>query len=275
VSRANPVGVGLSLRAEWVSDLLRERPALPFVEVIADNFVGQSADALPLLDAVAEHYPVALHCVGMNLGSTDPLNLQYLETIRALAERVDAMSIADHLSWTGVGGAHMEELLPLPFSEEAIAHVVSRIGVVQERLGQELLIENVSRYVRLAGDEMPEWAFVSEILKRSGCASLLDVANIAVSAANTEFSAEEYVDTMPIDAVKQIHVAGYEDWGDVLVDTHSRDVPDDVASLLARALERFGSLAVVLEWDRNIPPWRELLAARDRVQQIATSREAA
>lgn len=253
------LGFGLGLRVEHFDAMLEQSPPVDWLEVISENFMVAGGKPLHYLERFRDRYPIALHGVSMSIGGTDPLDMDYLRALKALARRVEPVWISDHLCWTGVGGINSHDLLPLPYSEDAIAQVCSRVGQVQDILGQPILLENLSSYVEFADSQMPEWAFIAEIARRSGCRLLLDVNNIQVSARNQGFDPLDYLAGIPGDKVWQIHLAGHSDYGDYVIDTHDHDVPDEVWSLYEAAIERFGPISTMIERDDHIPPIAELL----------------
>jgi uncharacterized protein (UPF0276 family) len=223
---------------------------------------------LEVLEAVREHYPIAMHGVSMSLGSTDPLNRNYLRQLRDLARRFEPGWISDHLCWTGVGGRNLHDLLPLPYTEEAIRHVAGRIRQVQETLERPILIENVSSYMAFADSAMTEWEFISAIAEEADCGILLDINNIFVSAFNHRFEANHYIDAVPAERVVQYHLAGHSDHGTHLLDTHDHPIRDEVWGLYERAARRFGNVAAIVEWDDNIPEFAVLAEAAERARTI-------
>ncbi len=261
------LGFGLGLRVEHFDAILDPPGGQPldvdWFEVISENFMVAGGKPQYYLERFRERYPLALHGVSMSIGGTDPLDMDYLRALKALARRVEPVWISDHLCWTGVDGVNSHDLLPLPYTEAAIAHVCSRIGQVQDTLGRELLLENLSSYVEFATSEMPEWVFVSEIARRSGCRLLLDVNNIQVSARNKGFDPLDYLAGIPGDRVWQIHLAGHSDYGDYVIDTHDHDVPESVWQLYEAAITRFGPVSTMIERDDHIPPIAELLQELD------------
>ena len=257
------LGFGLGLRVEHFAEILAEPPRVDWFEITSENFMVAGGKPLHHLEHVRAHYPVAMHGVSLSIGSTDPLDMDYLRALKTLAQRVEPVWISDHLCWTGVGGVNSHDLLPLPYTEEAIAHVCSRIGRVQDVLGREILLENLSSYVEFSGSRMPEWQFVAEIARRSGCRLLLDVNNIQVSARNHGFDPLDYLAGIPGDKVWQIHLAGHSDFGDYAIDTHDHDVPAEVWRLYEAAIERFGPVSTMIERDDHIPPLSELLQELD------------
>ena len=210
-----------------------------------------------------------MHGVSLSIGSTDPLNRNYLEQIKQLAARVQPAWISDHLCWTGVHGRNMHDLLPLPYTEETIEHVAARIREVQDFLGRQILIENVSSYVSFAQSQLSEWDFLSEISKRADCLLLFDVNNIYVSSVNHGFDPLDYLNGIPAARVQQFHLAGHEDHGRYIIDTHDQPVPDPVWELYAQALRRFGPVSTMIERDDNIPPLAELVDELERARRIA------
>jgi hypothetical protein len=237
-------------------------------EVISENYLIPGGKPLRILDEVRSHAPVVLHGVSMNLGSTDPLDDDYLDQLGALAERIEPPWISDHLCWTGVGRHNLHDLLPLPYSESVIAHVAERIARVQDRLRRRIAIENVSSYVSYVSDEMQEWEFLTAIAERADCEILFDVNNVFVSAHNHGFDAQRYIDAVPASRVVQIHLAGHSVQGPLLIDTHDHPVRDEVWRLYERATRRLGRVPTLIEWDDRIPEYdvleNEARKARER-----------
>jgi uncharacterized protein (UPF0276 family) len=212
-----------------------------------------------------------MHGVSLSIGSTDPLDREYLKQLKALAARVEPSWISDHLCWTGVHGRNMHDLLPLPYTEETVEHVAARVRAVQDFLGRQILIENVSSYVNFTGSKMSEWEFVAAVCERADCLLLLDVNNIYVSSINHEFDPRVYLDGIPGKRVQQIHLAGHEDHGDYIIDTHDHPVPDPVWGLYAEAVRRFGPVSTMIERDDNIPPLDELVEELEHARRIAAA----
>jgi uncharacterized protein (UPF0276 family) len=254
------LGFGLGLRVDHYDAILAERPAVDWFEVLTENYLVPGGKPLDYLMRFRERYPLAMHGVSMSIGSTAPLDRDYLRQLKALAARVEPAWISDHLCWTGVAGRNTHDLLPLPYTEEALAHIVERVRTVQDFLGRRILLENVSSYVAFRDSRLTEWEFLSEIAVRADCLILLDVNNIYVSAVNHEFKALDYLQAIPIDRVQQIHLAGHENRGAYLVDTHDHPVPDPVWELYAAAVRRFGAVSTMIERDDHIPPLAELCA---------------
>jgi uncharacterized protein (UPF0276 family) len=261
------LGVGLGLRTVHYAHVLEQRPAVDWFEIISENYLETSGRPLEFLDAIAEHYPIVMHGVSLSIGSTDPLDRDYLSQLKALRDRVKARWVSDHLCWTGVAGRNSHDLLPLPYTEEALAHVVSRVKQVQDFLGAPLALENPSTYAELSGASMREWEFLGRLAELSDCAILLDVNNVYVSAKNHGFDPFAYLDAMPFDRVIQLHVAGHTDHGTHIIDSHIGPVVDPVWELLALAHRRAAGVPILLEWDAEIPAFevvhREALRARE------------
>lgn len=264
-------GFGLGLRNEHFEHVLVGEHAIDWFEIISENFMVAGGKPRHYLDAIGARYPLAMHGVSLSIGSTDALDRDYLRALRQLADDVAPIWISDHLCWTGNGGLNSHDLLPLPYTEEAIAHVASRIGQVQDFLGREILIENVSSYVTFAGAEMDEAAFLAEIVRRSGCRILLDINNIYVSSRNHGFDADAYIAALPAERIWQIHLAGHSDYGSHVIDTHDHPVRDEVWALYARTLERVGLVTTMIERDDHIPPLAELVIELDRARAIAAA----
>jgi uncharacterized protein (UPF0276 family) len=262
------LGYGVGLRRQHYSHVLETRPEVDWFEVVSENFMVAGGRALEVLEGVRASYPIAMHGVSMSIGSTDPLNRDYLKQLRDLARRFEPAWISDHLCWTGVGGRNLHDLLPLPYTEEAIRHVVARIREVQDALERPILIENVSSYMAFADSTMTEWEFISAIADEADCGILLDINNIFVSAFNHRFDANQYIDAVPPERVVQYHLAGHSDHGTYLLDTHDHPVRDEVWALFERAVRRFGAVSAIVEWDDNIPEFAELANTADHARDI-------
>ena len=235
----------------------------------SENFMVPGGKPLFYLDAIRSHYPMVMHGVSLSIGSCDPLDMQYLGELKALIERVEPAWVSDHLCWTGVDHTNLHDLLPMPYTEEALQHMCRRVDQVQNYLGRPLVLENVSSYVNFTFDEMPEWAFIAALLKRSGCQLLLDVNNVYVSSVNHGFDAKTYIDAMPAAQIRQIHLAGHEDHGDYIIDTHDHDVCEPVWALYEYTVQRLGLLPTLIERDDNMPPLAALLDELDMARQRA------
>ncbi len=267
-------GVGLGLRARHYADILEQRPAVPWFEALTDNYLGEGGPPLRNLEAIRTHYPIVFHGVGLSLGGTDPLDTHYLQRLERALARFEPAWLSDHLCFTGAGGRQTHELLPLPQTEEAVIHCADRIARVQDRLGRRILVENVSRYVEWRDSAMSEWDFISAVCERADCDLLLDVNNIHVSATNLGFDPVSYLDGLPVERVRQMHLAGYSEQGTHLLDDHGSPVQQPVWALYRHAIARFGAVPTLIEWDQNVPEFATLLAEAERARQIMDSHDA-
>lgn len=263
-----PVSAGIGLRSLHHRQVLEAPPDVGWFEVHSENFFGAGGEPLRVLEAVRERYPVSLHGVGLSLGSVDELSHRHLEKLKALAERIEPAAISEHLCWSSIHGRFLNDLLPLPYTREALDTVCERVSRTQDFLGRAILVENVSSYLRFAGAEIPEWEFVAAVARRTGCGILLDVNNIYVSARNHGFDPQVYLAAIPADRVCEIHLAGYEEDDGLLIDTHSRRVYEPVWALYANALARFGPIATLIEWDNDIPALTTLVAEADKAERL-------
>ncbi|MBI3897714.1 MAG: DUF692 domain-containing protein [Gammaproteobacteria bacterium] len=263
------LGFGLGLRIPHYETILETQPAVDWFEILSENYMVPGGKPLHYLDRIRSRYPLVMHGVSLSIGSTDPLDRNYLRELKALAQRVEPAWISDHLCWTGVHGKNMHDLLPLPYTEEAIAHVADRIAQVQDTLGRRILIENVSSYVSYRDSAMSEWEFLTNVVERADCLMLLDINNIYVSAFNHGFDAQAYLDGVPRERVQQFHLAGHRHLGTHIIDTHDEPVVDDVWSLYETAVRRFGPISTMIERDDNVPELAELLAELDQARQLA------
>ena len=261
------LGFGLGLRTQHFEDLLATSPAVDWLEINSENFMVAGGKPRRYLEAFRQRYPIVMHGVSLNIGGTDALDTNYLKALRQLAREIEPAWVSDHLCWTGVGGVNSHDLLPLPHTEEALVHTTRRVLQVQEFLGRELVLENLSSYVRFADSELSEWDFLAELTRRSGCKLLLDVNNIVVSARNHGFAPGEYLDGIPGESVWHIHLAGHSDYGDYVIDTHDHDVPELVWQVYEDAIGRFGAVSSMIERDDHIPPLHELVAELGRVRE--------
>jgi uncharacterized protein len=261
-------GYGLGLRPEHYGDFIAAPQALEWLEILSDNYLVPGGKPLYYLEQIRRNYPVAMHGVAMNLGSSDPLDPDYLNDLRQLADRIEPAIISDHLCWTGVGGKRLYDLLPLPYTEEAIRHVVDRIKKVQDFLGRRLTIENVSTYLE-ADTPMPEWEFVSAIAEQADCDLLVDINNIYVSGRNHRFDPLRYLEALPPHRVRQFHLAGHNDCGDYCIDTHDHPVCEAVWQLYHDAARLFPGVPVMIERDDHIPPLHELMAELAQARTVA------
>lgn len=262
------LGHGIGLRTRHFASYLEAKPPVDWLEAISENFFSPGGRPIAVLEKVRRDVPVVLHGVSLSIGSTDPLSERYLDELAALAARIEPAWISDHLSWGSHGGRYAHDLWPLPFTEEAIRHVVARVGRVQERLGRRILLENVSSYAAFRESEMPEWEFVSEVARRADCGILLDVNNVYVSARNHGFEARDYLAAIPADRVGQLHLAGHSDRGSHLLDTHDHEVPAAVWDLYREAILRIGPVPTLVEWDEHVPPLERLVEESRRAAAI-------
>ena len=262
------LGHGVGLRREHFERVLSGPARVDWFEAISENFMVDGGRPLDVLTRVRERYPVVLHGVSLSIGSTDPLDEAYLDRLLALAQRFQPAWVSDHLCWTRVGGRQAHDLLPLPYTEQALAHVVERVLRVQERLGRPIALENVSSYVAYAHSAMPEWEFLAEVARRSGCGILLDVNNIYVSSKNHRFDPRAYLEGIPKDRVWQFHLAGHSNKGTFLLDTHDHPVIDEVWDLYRTAVRRFGPVSTLIEWDDKIPEFERLEQESGRARAI-------
>jgi len=263
-------GFGLGLRPEHYSDFLEGPQQVDWLELISENYMVPGGKPLAMLDAIRADYPVALHGVSLSIGSTDPLDRDYLTRLKQLAHRVEPLWVSDHLCWTGVAGKNSHDLLPLPYSEEALRLVVAHVRQVQDLLGERILLENVSSYLEFTDSVMPEWAFLGAVAEEADCLLLLDVNNVYVSSVNHGFDPREYLRHLPGERIQQIHLAGHSDHGEYIVDTHDHPVCDAVWALYREACIQFGEVAAMIERDDHIPPLAELIAELDQARGIAT-----
>jgi len=265
----NFLGFGLGLRVPHYAYVLEARPAVDWFEILSENYMIAGGKPLYYLRAIREHYPVVMHGVSMSIGSTDPVDTDYLKGLKTLIRDIEPEWVSDHLCWTSLGGINSHDLLPLPYTEETLNHLVSRIHQVQDFLGRTLLFENVSSYVSYRESEMSEWEFFDQVCARAECKMLLDINNIYVSARNHGFDPMDYLEGVTPDRVQQFHLAGHSDFGDYIVDTHDHDVPEPVWALYAEALKRFGPVSTMIERDDNIPEFPILFAELAHARAIA------
>jgi uncharacterized protein (UPF0276 family) len=271
------LGVGVGLRTAHYGHILSTWPDVDWFEVLSENYLDTGGRPLSVLEQVAERYPVVLHGVSMSIGSTDPLDRAYLRKLKALARRVGAHWVSDHLCWTGVLGRNTHDLLPMPYTEEALRHTVGRVKQVSEILERPLVLENPSSYVEFADSSMTEWEFLTRLAEESDCGLLLDVNNVYVSSFNHAFDARDYIDAIPADRVVQYHLAGHTHKGTHILDTHSDHAVPAVWDLYARSCARTGNVSTLYEWDEDIPEFGVVLtearkAHAFREQALAAAR---
>ena len=266
--RGSGLGFGLGLRSAHYEAVLRDRPEVGWFEILSENYMVPGGRPLDYVERIRAHYPMAMHGVSLSIGSCDPLDYEYLDHLKTLAARLEPVWISDHLCWTGVDRVNLHDLMPLPYTEEALRHVVERIARVQEFLGRRILIENVSGYMTYAQSEMTEWDFLDAVADAADCGILLDVNNIYVNAVNHGFDPYAFIDTIAPERVYQFHVAGHSHDGRYIIDTHDAPVIDPVWQLYAHAVRRFGPVSTMIERDDNIPPLDKLLEELAHARRI-------
>ena len=252
------LGLGVGLRTQHFRHITEKRPAMDWFEILSENFIDTEGRPLDYLDRIAEHYPIAMHGVSLSVGSTDPVDFAFLDKLRALAKRVNARWLGDHICWTGVAGLNGHDLYPVPYTEEGLEHMVERVRIIQDYLERPLVLENPSTYLEFAASSMPEEEFIARLAEDADCALLLDVNNVYVTCRNHDLDPVEYLGKIPADRVVQIHLAGHTDNGTHCIDTHDGRVIDAVWDLYARFTARAGPRATLLEWDANVPKFSVL-----------------
>ena len=270
------LGVGVGLRREYYVDFLEGNArGAAWLEVNTENYMpwkgGHNARPLQILSFLREQYPVMLHGLAMSLGSAEPTDYSYLKRVKSLADRLEPAMISDHLCWSGVDGRHLFDLLPLPFTEEAVRTVVRRIDAAQEFLGRRIMVENVSSYLEFEHAEMAEWDFINEVVRRADCYLLLDVNNVHVTSHNHGYDPHHFLRQMPHDRVFQIHLAGYATRGELLIDTHGGFVSDEVWKLYSWYISTYGAVSTNIEWDSNLPPWSVMKQELTKIERILES----
>jgi uncharacterized protein len=263
------LGFGLGLRPQHYSEILEGNWPIDWFEIISENFMVPGGRPIAILEKIRARYPIVMHGVSLSIASTAPLDMDYLASLKTLAQRIQPKWISDHLCWTGVHGVNLHDLLPIPYTREALEHVVSRVHKVQEVLGRTIALENVSTYVRFEHSEMTECEFVTELTRRTGCWVLLDINNVFVNAFNHGFDARAFLNGIAVDRVVQFHVAGHSDMGSHLIDTHDQPVRGEVWDLYRSALKHFGPVSTMIERDENIPPLAEVVAEVSHARFIA------
>ena len=273
-----PAAAGIGLRAPHVARVLAERPRIAWLETHSENLFAAGGSFHDALDRIRRDYPLSLHGVGLSLGSADELNAAHLRRLHEVVDRYQPALVSEHLCWGAIGGRHGNDLLPLPFTQEALRLMVSRIGQVQDALGREILVENISTYLRFEGGDYTEWDFVAEAVRRSGCGLLCDVNNIHVNSVNHDFDPRTYLRALPRTAVEEIHLAGFTRKHGLpvplLIDSHNRRVDDAVWQLYADAIELFGPVPTLIEWDQDLPELEVLLDEAARAQEVLDARHA-
>jgi hypothetical protein len=263
-----PSREGIGLRTPHYRDMLERLPEVGWLEVHSENYFCAGGQPLRVLARLRQHYPISLHGVGLSLGSADGLNRDHLARLKSLAGRVEPGQVSEHLSWGAFGGTYLNDLVPLPYTEEALDVVCRHVDEAQAFLGRQILVENVSSYLRYRHSTIPEWEFVAEVARRTGCGILLDINNLYVNARNHGIDALAYLRAIPREPVREMHLAGFEDTGSLLIDTHGNRVCEDVWALYGEALARFGPVPTLIEWDTDIPPLDVLLDEAARAARM-------
>ncbi len=264
---AADLGVGVGLRVPHIREVIEQRPAVPFFEIISENFMVDGGPPFENLNAVLEHYRVVLHGVSLSLGAADSLDFAYLKRLRALAEKTQTPWFSDHLCWSSTGGHHFHDLLPMPYTRENARYLAERARIVQDFVGRPLALENLSSYVAFHSSEMPEWEFYREVVEQADCYMMLDVNNVFVSSVNHDFDPLDYLSALPLERVVQMHVAGHTELADgTLLDTHNRHVREEVWQLYAWVHERTGGVSTILEWDSDFLSLTDTLAEARRAE---------
>lgn len=267
------LGFGLGLRTDHYQAVLDTKPEVDWFEVITENYLVPGGKPLYFLEKIRQDYPLVMHGVSLSIGSSDALNMDYLRQVKQLANNIEAQWISDHLCWTGFNSKNSHDLLPLPYSEEALKHLVQRVQEVQDFLGRQILLENVSSYVTFSDSVLTEWEFINELAHQADCLLLLDVNNVYVSAFNHDFSAIDYINALSTNRIQQIHLAGHTHCGTHIIDTHDEAIIDPVWELYAKCIERFGNVSTMIERDDNIPPLNELLVELKKAREISLQLE--
>ncbi len=265
------IGCGLGLRPTYYSDILNNSVDVDWFEIISENYMVPGGNPLAMLERVREKYPLVMHGVSLSIASTDPVNLDYLEELKSLANRIEPMWISDHLAWTGIEGVNLHDLLPIPYTQEALHHIAEKIRIVQDYLERPILIENPSTYISFKESEMDEADFLNEICEQENCSLLLDINNIYVSAFNHNFDAVTYLNKIQPANVVQMHIAGHTNYGTHIIDTHDQSVCDDVWALMEIASKRFPNASPMLERDDNFPPFIEIKSEFDKMRKTHLS----
>lgn len=263
-------GFGFGLRPAYYRELSNATGFLPdCLELLTEDFLTDGGPDLAAVEELAKRYPCILHGVSLSIGSTAPLDLAYLDAVAKLANRIKPLWISDHFCWTGVNGVNLHDLMPLPYTSECVNHLVMRISQVQQRLGQQIVLENISSYVSYHQSTMSEWAFITEVATQADCLLLLDINNIYVNSINFRFDPYEFLNAIPIERVQQLHLAGHQDCGDHMIDTHDQPIVASVWELYEKAIQRFPHAMVIIERDSEIPPLQELWQEVEKAKSLA------
>ena len=270
------LGFGLGLRTDHFDYILENRPSVDWFEIISENFMVQGGKPKYYLKAIREHYPMVMHGVSLSIGSTEPFDKEYLKNLKNLISDVNPAWVSDHICWTSHAHINSHDLLPLPYNESTINHVTQRVKEVQDYLGRQILLENVSSYLTFQYNEMEEWEFLNEIARRADCKILFDINNIYVSSRNHNFDPQDYINGIDIDRVQQFHLAGHTDNGTHVIDTHDNDVRDEVWQLYEKSLKRFGAISTMIERDSDIPTfdhlYDELMIAKNIANKLGITK---
>lgn len=262
-------GVGVGLRSPHVNEILTDLPSVPWFELLADNHLVEGG-LIPLqLEKICQHYPVTFHSVGLSLGSVDPLNLDYLGKLKQLMQQHEITWLSEHCCFTSFDGFHSHDLLPIPYSEESLSHMVKRITQVQDFLGEQILIENVSSYMKFAESTLDEVEFISEVAEQADCLLLIDVNNIYVNHINQGVNTEKYLERLPYEKIKEIHLAGFDDRGDYILDAHNNPVAEPVWQLYEKLIQHVPDVPTLIEWDNDIPSLQRLIQEAQKAEVIA------
>lgn len=272
ISKNKPfLGFGLGLRSEHYQDVLEQKPsAIDWFEIISENYMIDGGKPLYFLDRIRQDYPMVMHGVSMSVGSTDPINYDYLTQLKKLIQRIEPEWFSDHLCWTGVDHKNMHDLLPMPYTEASVNHFAERISRVQDFIGRQMLIENLSSYITYTADAMPEWEFLSAVAEKADCYILLDINNIYVSSYNHHFDPMQYLQGVPAERVWQHHLAGHQNTGNLIIDTHDEAIIDPVWELYEKTAQLLGPVSTMIERDANIPPLHEVIEELNQARSIAT-----
>ena len=271
------LGLGVGLRSKHYQHILETNPEVDWFEIISENYMDSQGRPRYVLDQIAERYPIVMHGVSMSIGSSDPLNFDYLTRLKKLATEINALWVSDHICWTGVAGRNTHDLLPIPYNDESLRHLVERVNIVQDFLERPLILENPSSYVTFTDSTLNEWEFVNRLVEETNCGLLLDVNNVYVSSVNHDFSPEEYLKQVPHQNVVQFHLAGHTNCGTHLIDTHDGEVIPPVWELYRQAHQLTGGVSTLLEWDAQIPEFpvlhQEVLKAKNFMNQVSETVE--
>ena len=262
------LGFGLGLRAPHFEQIIAEKPAVDWFEIISENYFVAGGKPWHYLNKIRSDYPIVMHGVSMSIGSTDAINKDYLNQLKNTIARVEPQWVSDHLCFTQVGGINSHDLLPMPYTNEALEHLVNKISQVQDYLGREMIFENVSSYLTYNASQMSEWEFLAQLHKQTGCKFLMDVNNVYVSARNHDFNAMDYLSAIPSTAIAQIHLAGHQDFGTHIIDTHDEDVPDAVWDLYAQYAKTLGPVSTMIERDDNIGSLDDLITELEHAKTL-------